>query len=403
MKRTRDIDDLEQPLREVLAHFYDSSYEVPEEVLEHFQLSPRDNSEVWRYLNQTIESLKPTPETPLSSHSWRLYNILVCRYSKGLTQEQTAEHLSISPRHLRREQQLAVRVLARRLLEQPFLEQPFEKLEQPSQVLENPSWRLQVKQELASLQKKSPGAMSEVREVIRKAAERSQVLTSKQNIAVSLESVQNLTVTLHPSVLQQVIVEMIESFITSSVQDTIVFQTEQQGQHVFITARGVVGDDKSSLAISDFIEEMLKLEGGSVTSSSKGNRVVITLKLPTASKLTVLVVDDNQDLIHFYKRYTSNTKYHIHHLSEGYDLLERALQLSPAIILLDVMLPDTDGWELLTRLREHPATRSTPVIVCSVIKDEDLALALGASQFLAKPVSRQQFLEALGQVSSRLS
>jgi CheY-like chemotaxis protein len=70
----------------------------------------------------------------------------------------------------------------------------------------------------------------------------------------------------------------------------------------------------------------------------------------------------------------------------------------PAIIVLDVMLPDIDGWQLLTHLHEHPLTRSTPVIVCSVVKEEALALALGATIFLAKPVEPERFVEALDQV-----
>ena len=62
------------------------------------------------------------------------------------------------------------------------------------------------------------------------------------------------------------------------------------------------------------------------------------------------------------------------------------------------MLPDADGWELLTRLREHAATASTPIIICSVVRREELALALHATLYLAKPVRRQQFIQALEQV-----
>jgi len=62
-------------------------------------------------------------------------------------------------------------------------------------------------------------------------------------------------------------------------------------------------------------------------------------------------------------------------------------------------LPDIDGWELLTNLREHPATRSLPVIVCSVVREEELALALGAARYVPKPVRRQEFIQALDQVS----
>jgi CheY-like chemotaxis protein len=69
--------------------------------------------------------------------------------------------------------------------------------------------------------------------------------------------------------------------------------------------------------------------------------------------------------------------------------------------VLDVLLPDTDGWELLTYLHEHPATRALPILVASVVHGEELALALGATAYLSKPVRRQQFIQALDQARAR--
>jgi Amt family ammonium transporter len=65
------------------------------------------------------------------------------------------------------------------------------------------------------------------------------------------------------------------------------------------------------------------------------------------------------------------------------------------------MLPDIDGWDLLTRLSEMPDTRDIPVIVCSVVSDPELAIALGAMGCLTKPVQRPEFLAALNRVANR--
>jgi CheY-like chemotaxis protein len=59
------------------------------------------------------------------------------------------------------------------------------------------------------------------------------------------------------------------------------------------------------------------------------------------------------------------------------------------------MMPDMDGWEVLQRLRNHPATQHTAVIICSVFDDPELAYALGASSFLSKPVKREDIIKAL--------
>jgi CheY-like chemotaxis protein len=65
------------------------------------------------------------------------------------------------------------------------------------------------------------------------------------------------------------------------------------------------------------------------------------------------------------------------------------------VIVLDVMMPRIDGWEMLGRLRSNRATSHVPVIVCTIMAQEELALSLGAAGFLKKPVTRQDFLAAL--------
>ena len=58
-------------------------------------------------------------------------------------------------------------------------------------------------------------------------------------------------------------------------------------------------------------------------------------------------------------------------------------------------MPQDDGWTLLGNLRVHPKTRSIPVVVCTILSQKDLALALGAAEFIQKPISRTEFLSTL--------
>ena len=115
-------------------------------------------------------------------------------------------------------------------------------------------------------------------------------------------------------------------------------------------------------------------------------------------KSVVLVVDDNLDLVHFYKRYVEGTGYEVVHVSQGGDVWSAVERRTPDLIVLDVMLPDINGWQLLHELQQRPATARIPVIICSVINQEALANALGAAAYLAKPVHRQAFIQILDQV-----
>jgi CheY-like chemotaxis protein len=113
---------------------------------------------------------------------------------------------------------------------------------------------------------------------------------------------------------------------------------------------------------------------------------------------TVLVVDDNQGLVELLDRYLTGHACQVLAASSGQEGLKLARQVLPDAIVLDVMMPEMDGWELLQRLRAHELTAATPIIVCSVFDDPELAYSLGASLFLAKPVKRAEILAALRQL-----
>jgi CheY-like chemotaxis protein len=119
------------------------------------------------------------------------------------------------------------------------------------------------------------------------------------------------------------------------------------------------------------------------------------LLLPSPEEITVLVVDDNADTLRLLERYLEGTRYRFLGVRDPLQVVALAEEASPHIIVLDLMLPRVEGWSLLGRLREHPRTRHIPVILCSILPQEDLGLALGASALIRKPVSRAAFLAAL--------
>jgi CheY-like chemotaxis protein len=84
--------------------------------------------------------------------------------------------------------------------------------------------------------------------------------------------------------------------------------------------------------------------------------------------------------------------------ASGYEGLKLAQELQPDAIILDVMMPEMDGWEFLQRLRALPQLTETPVVICSVFNDPELAYSLGASANLPKPVGRRDVLEVLRQL-----
>jgi CheY-like chemotaxis protein len=70
-------------------------------------------------------------------------------------------------------------------------------------------------------------------------------------------------------------------------------------------------------------------------------------------------------------------------------------------ITLDVVMPNTDGWQILRTLRQDPQTREIPVVLCSIVEGLDHGLKLGAADCLQKPITRHELLESLRRVERR--
>jgi CheY-like chemotaxis protein len=110
---------------------------------------------------------------------------------------------------------------------------------------------------------------------------------------------------------------------------------------------------------------------------------------------TLLVIDDYEGLSRLLKRYLAGHPCRVLAATDGLSGLSLAREIQPDAVILDVMMPNMDGWEVLQRLRNHPDTKHIAVIICSVFDDPELAYALGASSFLSKPVKREDVIKAL--------
>jgi CheY-like chemotaxis protein len=135
--------------------------------------------------------------------------------------------------------------------------------------------------------------------------------------------------------------------------------------------------------------------GGTLAHALNEAEFVTRLTLPALQPVAVLVIDDNADTLQLLTRYTLGTRYQLTGCQDPNRALQMIEQTLPQLIVLDVMMPQMDGWEVLGRLRQHPRTQHIPIIICSILVQEALAYSLGAGDFVRKPVSRRDFRAAL--------
>jgi len=105
---------------------------------------------------------------------------------------------------------------------------------------------------------------------------------------------------------------------------------------------------------------------------------------------TVLIIEDDPAARRLLRRLLASDGFRVEEAADGAEGIALARALRPDAITLDVLMPGMDGWTVLKQIREDALLADTPVIMVSVLHEEQLALALGASEYLTKPVDRGQ-------------
>ena len=114
-----------------------------------------------------------------------------------------------------------------------------------------------------------------------------------------------------------------------------------------------------------------------------------------AGNAVILCVDDDQGVLQLYRRYLEPHGYKVVGVIKSVDALARVMEIRPLVILLDVLMPAKDGWQVLGELKQSASVRNIPVIMCTIASDPERAFKLGAADYLTKPILESDLLKAL--------
>jgi signal transduction histidine kinase/CheY-like chemotaxis protein len=109
----------------------------------------------------------------------------------------------------------------------------------------------------------------------------------------------------------------------------------------------------------------------------------------------VLVIEDDPSAVRLLREYLEADGYSVRVAPTGEAGLAAVADRAPAAIVLDVLLPGIDGWEVLRRLKANDQTAAIPVIIVTVVEEREVGFALGAADYLVKPIHRDALLKCL--------
>ncbi len=394
------VQQLEQFVQECLSKLYDFSFLQNHplvDLLIHDTQGPNRIQSFRSLIISTIESIRTDPELVLDQKSDRFYNILNLRYIKKHSVQRSLSMLTVSERQFYRDHAKAIQIVTSMLSEhlrgERAISLSMEKEEAGSVASEVRRTRIESKQTRTDFKEVVQGILGAV-----------QTLLNESN--VSIETVIPNQIAILDSdrtVMRQIILLILSELIMNVPDSQIIFRCEAVDSHIRTSFRLSLKNHMtrlpeilSHIVQQESLQQLVQSVQGEITSSMSDSAFDISFEIPQHHE-TILVIDDNPSIINLFQRYASNLPYQV----VGADAYEIAIRfartLQPKMIILDVMLPGQDGWEILQNLKSHPKTSMVPVLVCSVLHVAGLALSLGADSFLKKPPGQTEFIQLLQQ------
>lgn len=340
-------------------------------------------------LLDAIEMLRlPAPAGRAASAS-RAYDCVKLRYVSGFDVDSVARQLAIGRRQVYRDLQWAEDRLALILESSDFFKEPTAAAPEPEGG---------VAEEIRSLTQKSE--LIDVRDAIEAAvALVANMARSRGRLVVVEAPQQPVSAVATVAILRQALTLVLSAIIQSEGQGQIVVTLEVSQRSAVV---GLPLPCHGETARADLIEVAKELCDSqrwpfAATDLPSGRRLEI--RIPLAKQRRVLIVEDNPGTQALYDRYLAESEWEPVHAPNPRLTVDLAASRQVEAVILDIMMSESDGWTLLQHLKLSPRTLSIPVIICSVLNDPDLGLALGAAAYLIKPVSRAELLRALREVA----
>jgi len=338
-----------------------------------------------------IERLRPDgTEVLWQSPEWRPYLILYKRYIEGEDPSEIARSLYIGDRQFRRDHSRALQALSMRIWINYF-----------SGSSENDESNTSESEDQQQFEF-HPDEL-DLREIIEGVVNLISRRLENEQVKLNIEfSTPSPTLFTDRVVLRQILLSLLNFILHLKGEPEITLQVGSNPQ-MFINLlfkadenwSNIRGEEQDTL---DFVRKLSpRLPAGLeeiYPLTGQAGPVEIRLSFAAAKPKIVLIVDDQPATLKMFQRYLSGTSLEVTGLSDPALAVETAQQLQPAMILLDVMMPRIDGWEVLQALQFDLRTKKIPIIICSAWGEPELARSLGAVEFLKKPVVQKDLLAA---------
>jgi len=360
-----------------------------------------DTASLRELLRDAIEALHPPADLPLDSKEWVRYRLLLLRFVRRYSLYETCQELTISSSSYYRYQQEALEALARLLWERHQARQVPPVSPNAAEMQTN----LEARKRTIQLAYETRHSTVEMHTVLDGARRIILPLAAQRGITLHLDAPAMLpAVSGDPALLRQIMLSILTESMTlvsgQTLHVRVCAASDRIECRVWELDANRIGSQGLAYAPDlDLAKGLIEVYGGELRVVCKpAGLAELVFSLPVTLPKTVLVIDDDADTVRLYQLYLQAHRFAVRTAYSADELRSRLGEALPDLILLDVLMPSEGGWDVLEYLKSDPATSSIPIVICSVLNDPTLALAMGAAEVLRKPIQEETLVSTVRRV-----
>ena len=350
-----------------------------------------------KMLLDAIHSLEPGPGVPGGAPDRRLYRLVEMRFIEGLDPNEAMTRLALAKSQFYRDQARALEMLSAAVWAQRPAAQLPPASDQRSSLLHAEVERISPRGEAEHID--AAALAGDLRQIIQPLAEDRRVSIGE----FSLEALnqKNLDRVLLRQALLTALIAVLDlpglCVLSLSSRLSLDSFSAQIGAGLERPLDVPAFSQQETLEACRMLVDAL---GGILHVSAEAAEIRVQLSWPVVRARQLLVIDDNAGMGDLFRLYLKSANWSVLSAADGREARAILRENRPDAIMLDILIPQEDGWELLRAFKGDETSCTIPVVICSVLKQPQVAIKLGAAAYVEKPVGQQTLLDTLNKIIS---
>jgi CheY-like chemotaxis protein len=347
-------------------------------------------------IQQGIDFLRPPEGTPVNASEWRCYKILTFRYFQLKEWHVIEEELGLSQRQVQRDLKKGLDALISILWDHYVSQNQVENQSNNVQeeLIETYDQEL-IKEELKNWEISYD--LINLSQILEQALQlcKSFLKTELHNRVNMLDVDADLNVLVDQVLTKQGLYKVFSMIGSSPDNLQVHLRTRKLNEYFFELSFSFNTENLNTIEHWSIAQLFFTIQGLTHSITKNENQSVISVILPVKKQISCLVIDDVESVRRLIERMLGSYGIQVFGADNYYTALNLIQLVKPDFILLDILMPKMDGWQMIKNLKSNPETSDIPVIICSVLFEPELSQAVKASAYIRKPINRLELIQTL--------